>query len=222
MAIQIAPSILAADFLELGKQIKDVSKTADIIHFDVMDGSFVPNISFGFPVLDAVKKIVTIPLDVHLMIVHPEKYFKRCADSGANMLSFHLEAALEEGNDPAELLDTVHSLGMKAGLAFNPDFPIEKVYPYLDKADYVLAMSVFAGFGGQNIEASVYDRVRALKKEIARRGSECLVEIDGGVTRDNIAAIAAAGVDIVVAGSAVFKADDCAAEVQVLREIARG
>ena len=222
MDIQIAPSILAADFLELGKQITDVSKTADIIHFDIMDGTFVPNISFGFPVLDAVKKIATRPLDAHLMIIHPEKYFERCADSGVSMLSFHAEAALNEGNDPAELLGRIRSLGMKAGLAFNPDFPVEKVFPYLDAADYVLSMSVYAGFGGQKIEQSAYERVRTLKSEIIRRKSECLIEIDGGVTKDNIADIAAAGVDIVVAGSAVFKAEDCAAEVQLLREIARG
>ena len=213
----LAPSILSADFLHLEKEIRLVNDHADIIHFDVMDGTLVPNISFGFPVLDAVARIAEKPMDAHLMIINPDKYFERCAKAGVSMLSFHLEAARKARKSPARLLDKVRSLGMKAGLAINPDIPVEDVFPYLDHADYILVMSVFAGFGGQKLVPATYDRVKAVKAEIARRGLDCLVQIDGGADESNAASLFEAGVDIVVAGSAVFKSPDPVATIAVMK-----
>lgn len=213
----LAPSILSADFLHLEKDIRLVNEHADIIHFDVMDGTLVPNISFGFPVLDAVARIAEKPMDAHLMIVNPDKYFERCAKAGVSMLSFHLEAARKARKSPAKLLDKVRSLGMKAGLAINPDIPVEDVFPYLGHADYILVMSVFAGFGGQKLVPATYERVKAVKAEIARRGLDCLVQIDGGADESNAASLFDAGVDIVVAGSAVFKSPDPVATIAVMK-----
>lgn len=213
----LAPSILSADFLHLEKDIRLVNDHADIIHFDVMDGTLVPNISFGFPVLDAVARIAEKPMDAHLMIINPDKYFERCAKAGVSMLSFHLEAARKARKSPARLLDKVRSLGMKAGLAINPDVPVEDVFPYLDHADYILVMSVFAGFGGQKLVPATYDRVKAVKAEIVRRGLDCLVQIDGGADESNAASLFDAGVDIVVAGSAVFKSPDPVATIAVMK-----
>lgn len=213
----LAPSILSADFLHLEKDIRLVNDHADIIHFDVMDGTLVPNISFGFPVLDAVARIAEKPMDAHLMIINPDKYFERCAKAGVSMLSFHLEAARKARKSPARLLDKVRSLGMKAGLAINPDIPVEDVFPYLDHADYILVMSVFAGFGGQKLVPATYDRVKAVKAEIVRRGLDCLVQIDGGADEFNAASLFDAGVDIVVAGSAVFKSPDPVATIAVMK-----
>ena len=213
----LAPSILSADFLHLEKDIRLVNDHADIIHFDVMDGTLVPNISFGFPVLDAVARIAEKPMDAHLMIINPDKYFERCAKAGVKMLSFHLEAARKARKSPARLLDKVRSLGMKAGLAINPDIPVEDVFPYLAHADYILVMSVFAGFGGQKLVPATYDRVKAVKAEILRRGLDCLVQIDGGADESNAASLFDAGVDIVVAGSAVFKSPDPVATIAVMK-----
>ncbi len=213
----LAPSILAADFLHLEKDIRLINSHADIIHLDVMDGNLVPNISFGFSVIDAVARIAEKPMDAHLMIVRPEKYFDRCAKAGCSMLSFHLEAARKARRSPARMLDRVRALGMKAGLAINPDIPVEDVFPYLDHADYILVMSVFAGFGGQKFIYETLDRVAALRAEIARRGAQALIEIDGGVYEGNVRAAEEAGVDIVVAGSAVYGADDPVAAISALR-----
>ena len=210
----IAPSILAADFLHLAKEVETVNAHADIIHLDVMDGTFVPNISFGFPVVEAVAKIARKPMDVHLMIVHPEKYVERFAKAGASMVSFHYEAALDQSD---AVIDLIHSFGVKAGIVINPDVPVEKIFPFLGKVDYVLLMSVFAGFGGQKLIEDTYARVRAVKAERKRIGSDALIEVDGGVTDKNAGRLAKAGVDILVAGSAVFKAEDPAAAVAALR-----
>ncbi len=213
----LAPSILSADFLHLEKDIRLVNAHADIIHFDVMDGTLVPNISFGFPVLDAVARIAEKPMDAHLMIINPDKYFERCAKAGVSMLSFHLEAARKARKSPARLLDRVRSLGMKAGLAINPDIPVEDVFPYLAHADYILVMSVFAGFGGQKLIPATFERVKAVKAEILRRGLDCLVQIDGGADESNAVSLFEAGVDIVVAGSAVFKSADPVATISAMK-----
>ena len=213
----LAPSILSADFLHLEKDIRLVNAHADIIHFDVMDGTLVPNISFGFPVLDAVARIAEKPMDAHLMIINPDKYFERCAKAGVSMLSFHLEAARKARKSPARLLDSVRSLGMKAGLAINPDIPVEDVFPYLAHADYILVMSVFAGFGGQKLIPATFERVKAVKAEIQRRGLDCLVQIDGGADESNAVSLFEAGVDIVVAGSAVFKSADPVATISAMK-----
>ena len=217
--MKIAPSILSADFLNLGADIRMLNQNADLIHLDVMDGSLVPNISFGFSVIDAVKEIAAIPMDAHLMIVHPERYFKRLADDGVEMTSFHLEAALQQGSDPSEMLQQIRDLGMQAGLAFNPDMPLEKVYPYLKDADFVLIMTVFAGFGGQKIIDNAEERIRSMAEEIRRQGLNIPIEIDGGVKIDNIAALGAAGADIAVAGSQVFKSEDPARTIRTMQGV---
>lgn len=217
--IQIAPSMLSADFMHLEKDVEMVNGCADIFHLDIMDGVLVPNISYGFPVIEAIAKKAVKPMDAHLMIVHPEKYFERFAKTGVKMMSFHLEAADRDGNDPAEMLDMIKSYGIKAGLAINPDIAPERVYPYLDKADYILVMSVFAGFGGQKFIETTYDRIRAIKNEITRIGSSCQIEVDGGVSPSNASALAAAGAEILVAGSAVFKAEDPASTVEAMRAV---
>lgn len=213
----VAPSMLAADFLHLEESAKIVNKWADIFHMDIMDGTFVPNISFGFPIVEAVAGIAEKPLDVHLMIVHPEKYVERFAKAGAAMISFHAEAAAADGSDPGEILDLIRSFGCKAGLVINPDIPVETLYPYLGKADFVLIMSVFAGFGGQKFIEATYDRIRAVKAEIDRQGAGCLIEVDGGVGAGNADALAEAGVSIFVAGSSVFRSSDPEAVIDAIR-----
>lgn len=217
--IQIAPSMLSADFLHLEKDVEMVNGCADIFHLDIMDGVLVPNISYGFPVIEAIAKKAVKPMDAHLMIVHPEKYFERFAKTGVKMMSFHLEAADRDGNDSAEMLDMIKSYGIKAGLAINPDIAPERVFPYLEKADYILVMSVFAGFGGQKFIETTYDRIRTIKSEISRIGSSCQIEVDGGVSPSNASALAAAGAEILVAGSAVFKAEDPASTVEAMRAV---
>lgn len=212
----VAPSILAADFLHLEESVKIVNRWADYFHLDIMDGTFVPNISYGFPVVDAIAKVVKKPMDAHLMIVHPEKYVERFARSGVSMISFHLEAAMADGSDPAEILDLIRSCGCKAGLVINPDIPVEELYPYLHKCDYVLIMSVFAGFGGQKFIEGTYDKIRAVKAEIARQGVDCRIEVDGGVGAGNADALAEAGAEIFVAGSAIFRSSDPEAVINAI------
>lgn len=213
--MKIAPSLLAADFLHLQDEIAKVNESGDILHLDIMDGTLVPNISFGFSVLDQLAPVVKVPMDVHLMVVNPHQWFKKVADDGATMCSFHLEAA---GRRCSEFIDMIHSYGMKAGVAIDPDVPVKKLYPYIGKADFFLVMSVFAGFGGQKFIEVTLDRVAALKSEIIARGADTLIEIDGGVNLDNARAIRDAGVDIAVAGSTVFRSKDPVGTVTALRE----
>ena len=217
MQLQIAPSLLSADFMHLEQDVRMLNAHADLIHLDVMDGSLVPNLSFGFSVIEPLSRLATVPLDTHLMIVHPDKYFARFAALGLKMLSFHLEAARLEGRDAGEMLREIRSLGPAAGLAINPDIPIEDVFPFLEEADFILVMSVFAGFGGQAFIPETFERVRTLKEEIRRRGLPCKIEVDGGVGLSNAQALHQAGVDIAVAGSSVFKSEDPAATIAALR-----
>lgn len=213
--MKVAPSILTADFLHLEKELKAIDKDSDYIHLDVMDGTLVPNISFGFPVIEAVAKAVSKPMDAHLMVVNPDKWFEKLASLGVQMVSFHLEAS---GRKTAENLQKAQKLGMKAGIAINPDVPVEKLYRYIGKADFFLIMSVFAGFGGQKFIYESLDRVGKLKAELLKKGSPALIEVDGGVGLSNAAALREAGADIVVAGSAVLGADDPAATIRALQE----
>ncbi|MBR5924328.1 MAG: ribulose-phosphate 3-epimerase [Bacteroidales bacterium] len=214
MQFQIAPSILSADFANLGKDIEMLNASADIIHLDIMDGTFVPNISFGFPVVEAVSKIASIPMDAHFMVVHPERWVKRCAEIGVKMMSFHQEAAKE---DTAAILADIRANGMKAGLVINPDIPVENLFPYIGQADFFLIMSVFAGFGGQKFIPDSLKRIKTLKAELKRRGNDAPIEVDGGVSDDNVQLLKDAGASIFVAGSSVFKADDPAEAIARLR-----
>ena len=211
--IKVAPSMLSADFLHLEKDVRMVNEYADLFHLDVMDGVFVPNISFGFPIVEAIAKLATKPLDVHLMIVEPEKYVERFAKAGADMISFHLNAT----SDPAAVLEQIRNAGVQAGLVINPDLPVESLFPYLDKCDFVMLMSVFAGFGGQKFINDTYERVRVLKSEIDRLGLTLPIEVDGGISAANSKALAEIGAEILVAGSAVFKAEDPADVIAKIR-----
>lgn len=212
--VQIAPSMLAADFLHLEKDVELVNQHADIFHLDVMDGIFVPNISYGFPVIEAIAKKATKTLDAHLMIVKPENYVERFAKVGVQMLSFHLNAT----ENPGEVLSQIRSLGMKAGLAINPDIPVESLFPYLAQCDYVLLMSVFAGFGGQKFIEETYERVAAVRKEIVAQGLDCKIQVDGGVSAANSKKLIECGAEILVAGSAVFKAEDPQAVISEMKK----
>ena len=205
--------MLAADFLNLQKDVDVVNTHADLFHLDIMDGVFVPNISYGFPVVEAIAGSAHKPLDVHLMIVNPEKYIDRFARIGVSMLSFHLNAT----DKPAQALLHIRETGMKAGLVINPDMPVETLFPYLQLCDHIILMSVFAGFGGQRFIEETYDRIRTLKAEIDRQGLPVKIEVDGGVSPANAARLVDAGAEILVAGSAVFKSDDPAQVISALR-----
>ena len=199
--------MLAADFLHLEKDVEMVNENADLFHLDIMDGVFVPNISYGFPIVEAIAKIARKPLDTHLMIVEPEKYVERFAKAGSSMISFHLNAT----KDPDAVLAKIREYGAKAGLVINPDLPVESLFPHLKNCDFVMLMSVFAGFGGQKFIEETYSRVRTLKAEIA-------IEVDGGVSASNSAALIQAGAEILVAGSAVFKAEEPAVVISAMRQ----
>lgn len=213
----IAPSLLAADFLRLDKAVDVVNNNADLFHLDIMDGTLVPNISFGFSVVEAVAPVAKKPMDVHLMIVHPEKYIEKFVNLGSSMISFHLRACDRDGLNPFELLDQIQSYGVKAGIAINPDVPVERLFPFIPKADFFVLMSVYAGFGGQKFIPETLDKIKALKAEAERQGLPCCIEVDGGVSPSNSAMLAEAGVDILVAGSSVFKSDNPAEVVALLR-----
>ena len=205
--------MLSADFLHLEKDVEMVNRYADIFHLDIMDGVFVPNLSYGFPIVEAIARRAEKPLDVHLMIVQPERYVDRFAAIGANMISFHLNAS----EKPSAVLAQIRNHGVGAGLVINPDIPVEELYPYLKECDFVMLMGVYAGFGGQKYIPETTQRIRSLKNEIVRQGLDVKIEVDGGVTPDNVSEIVGAGVDIVVAGSAVFKASDPSAVIDHMR-----
>lgn len=211
---QIAPSILAADFGHLQEEVDRINQSsADVLHIDVMDGVFVPNISFGFPIMEALRKGSTKPLDVHLMIVHPEKYVERFCDAGAWSVGFHLEAV----EDPLPVLSLIRAKGVRTCLTINPDINVERLVPYLDQVDMVLIMSVFAGFGGQKFIPETIDKVRYIRQQIDARGLHTLIEVDGGVNATNASTLFEAGADILVAGNAVFHAPDPIAAIEQLK-----
>jgi ribulose-phosphate 3-epimerase len=201
----IAPSILAADFNRLQDEIAMVNDSnADWIHFDVMDGVYVPNISFGFPIIEHIHKIADKPLDVHLMIVEPYKYLKRAKETGASNLTVHYEACVHLNR----IIQQIKELGMRAGVALNPHTPVAVLEDIIEYLDLVLILSVNPGFGGQLFIENSYDRIKRLKELIVKKNSAALIEVDGGVNIRNAAQLYNAGVDVLVTGTAVFKSDD--------------
>jgi len=201
MKKMLSPSILSADFGNLQAACEMINASeAEWLHIDVMDGVFVPNISFGFPVMEAVKKHSTKPLDVHLMIVHPEKYITRFREAGADILTFHYETV----ENPLEMIAKIKSEGMKAGITINPDIPVNVLEDYVDKVDLVLLMTVFAGYGGEKFIEESYSRIDELREIIQRKNAHCVIEVDGGVNMQNASKLFAHGVNVLVAGSAVF------------------
>ena len=201
----VAPSILSADFGNLERDIKMIDRSqAEWVHIDVMDGVFVPNISFGFPVMKPVRKATNKVLDVHLMIVEPERYVKRFVEAGADYVTFHHEACA----DPRAAIAEIKKAGARAGVSIKPATPAEEVFDYLAELDMVLVMSVEPGFGGQSFMPDSLDKVRALRKEIDAKGYNCLIEIDGGISSKNAREVFDAGVEVIVAGSSVFDAEN--------------
>ena len=216
MSVKIAPSILSADFAELGAGVEAIA-TADYVHFDVMDGCFVPNISIGIPVLQSIRKRTALPIDVHLMIVQPERYVDQFCDAGADLVTCHVEADTPEKIHLA--LDKIHAKGKKAGVVLKPNTRAEAVLPFLDKCDIVLVMTVEPGFGGQKFIPTTVSRVAAIKAECNRRGVSPRIEVDGGINTETASLCAQAGASVLVMGSAFFKAQDRTALAKQVRAL---
>jgi len=214
--VRIAPSLLASDFARLADEVVEIEQAgADWLHVDVMDGHFVPNLTIGPPVVAAMKRVASKPLDVHLMIQDPWKYADSFLDAGADVLTFHLEVA--DRGDAGALIEKIRGRGVKAAMAINPDADVTRLAPYLPGLDMVLVMSVFPGFGGQKFMAEVLGNVKALREDMGFEGE---IEMDGGIDPDTIAACAAAGTNVFVAGTAVFGAPDRAARIRDMRGLA--
>ena len=211
----VSASVLSADMLELKNEIKKLEKSRiDMLHFDVMDGIFVDNITFGLPVLKQVRASTDMTLDVHLMITDPLKYIDNFADFGADIISFHIESE----SDTGAVIDRIHKRGLKAAVALRPATPAENVYKYLPDVDMILVMTVEPGFGGQSFIPETLDKVRAVREKITELGLDVDVQVDGGINADTAAAVRAAGANVLVSGSYLFAAADMAAAADVLRE----
>lgn len=214
-SIKIAPSILSADFSKMGDEIKRLEECgADIIHCDVMDGVFVPNITFGIKMVEDIRKITKLPLDCHLMIINPEKYVEAFAKAGADYITVHYEATCDKLVD---VLKLIKKCGVKCGVVINPDTPAEKIKDVVPLCDIVLVMSVFPGFGGQKFIPTSIDELKRVKSYIDESNPACRLEIDGGITVENVCLVKNAGADTIVAGSTVFKAVDMAKTIADLK-----
>ena len=216
--IKIAPSILSADFTKLGEEIETV-ESADYLHFDVMDGVFVPNISIGIPVLESLRKSTGMTLDVHLMITSPARFVARFAEAGGDIIVFHVEAETTENTLSA--IEHVRRLGKKAGLSIKPNTPAEALFPYIDACDMVLVMTVEPGFGGQKFITSTLPKITELRRIIDGRGLNCDIEVDGGVNLETAKLCVEAGANVLVAGNDIFTAPDRTARIAALRKVAR-
>ena len=212
--IKIAPSILSADFAELGRDIRRIA-TADYVHFDVMDGRFVPNISIGLPVLKSIRPVTSLPIDVHLMIEEPSLYAGRFCDAGADLVTMHVEADTEERLHAAIRL--IREKGRRAGIVLKPATPAEAALPYLEEVDILLVMTVEPGFGGQKFMADMMPKVTTLRKWIDARNPACELEVDGGVDPETARVCVAAGANVLVAGSSVYKAENIPERIAQLR-----
>ncbi len=211
----IAPSLLAADFADLGGEIKRLEQAgAQVLHLDIMDGHFVPNMSFGLPVIEAIRRSTNLPLDVHLMIADPGRYLKAFRKAGADLLTIHIEAV----DDPRPLLDEIRTLGASTGISLNPPTPVERIEPYLDACDLVLTMSVMPGFGGQEFQTVALDKMRRLR---SLAGNRLLLSVDGGVNPQTIGSCAQAGANFFVTGTALLGHADYVERMQQLRALAQ-
>ncbi len=214
MKTLVAPSLLSADFLNLGRDIEMVNNSeADWFHLDIMDGVFVPNISFGMSVVSAIHSVAKKPLDVHLMIIQPDKYIQEFKDAGASILSVHIESCQHLHRS----LQSIKKAGMKAGIVLNPHTPVNSLEDIINEADMVLLMSVNPGFGGQKFIVQTLDKISRLKEMILRKNLTTLIEVDGGVDMNNAKSIVSAGADILVAGNAIFKASNPPEMIKLLK-----
>jgi ribulose-phosphate 3-epimerase len=212
----LAPSILSGDFSKIGEEIKAVEKAgANIIHLDIMDGRYVPNITFGMPVVKSLRKVTDLPFDAHLMIVEPEKYVEEFIEAGANMVSFHMDATIHAHR----LVEKIKNKGAKAGVVLNPATPVNSIEEIIHYIDYVLVMSVNPGFGGQKFIPQVLNKIPKLRRLMEETNrTDILIEIDGGINKDNIREVSEYGVNIFVAGSAVFSKGNVEENVKILKE----
>ena len=215
--VKIAPSILSADFMNLQADIEMIEEGgAGYVHVDVMDGHFVPNLTIGVPHVKQLSRITELPLDVHLMIANPDEQLDWYLDAGADLVTVHIETL----TDPTQTVSRIHEAGARAAIALNPPTPVERVLEYVDQLDMVLVMSVNPGFSGQSFIPSVIGKITALREHMDRIGHRCRVQVDGGINRTTAPLVAEEGADVLVSGNAVFKADDPALEITMLRIIA--
>ena len=210
--VVIAPSILAADCGRLNEEIKEVEKATSYLHIDVMDGHYVPNLTFGVPVVESIRKNTNMIFDVHLMVTNPMDFFKPFADAGADMLTFHVETV----EDPDQAIAAIRALGKRAGISIHPDTPIEKAFPYVTKCDLVLVMSVRPGFGGQHFMTESLDRIAAVRRIIDENNADTVISVDGGICDETAPLVVKAGASYLVAGSRVFSNSDHSSAVKEL------